>query len=116
MMLFVYVFGNLNTLMPIAKDAFSHLFFEETHIASVHLENGRYHLHLEVKNQAEKSGDSKSSASKTQTTDFLYAHIVSDCLALTKSFSTPVDFFDNYKNSFPEFSVKPISPPPKQLD
>lgn len=116
MMLFVYVFGNLNALMPIAKDAFSHLFFEETHIASVHLENGRYHLHLEVKNQAEKSNASKNSESKNQTADFLYAHIATDCLALTKSFSTPVEFTDNYKNSFPEFSVKPTSPPPKQLD
>ncbi len=115
-MLFVYVFGNLNALIPIAKDAFSHVFFEETHIASVHLENGRYHLHLEVKNQTEKSGNSKSSSSKTQATDFLYAHIVTDCLTLTKSFSTTVEYLGNYKNSFSEFYVEPTSPPPKQLD
>ena len=59
LMLGIYTFGLIKPVMPLVKDIIAHTFFESSHMATVHYENGRYHIHLElkeeVKNNAKKS-------------------------------------------------------------
>lgn len=109
----MYLFGNLNTFFPVAKDAFAHMFFEETHKASIHFENGRYHLHLEVKNQIEKTG--KNQSEKAPSYESLYIHIVNEPLNITKTYFSYIEIIDNYEFSLSELDIKPQSPPPKNL-
>ncbi len=72
LMLGVYVFGLVKPTLPLVKDALAHTFFNSAHMATVHLENGRYHLHLELNEEAKKS-DSKQSAVISH--EMLAAHI-----------------------------------------
>lgn len=46
--LFVYAFIQLKPLTAVVKDVIAHTFFKVQHMASVHYENGRYHLHTEL--------------------------------------------------------------------
>ncbi len=112
-MLAVYVFGNLNILIPIVNNTISHLFFEQKHIATVHLENGKYHLHLDINKQLEKS--KKNQAEKSTNVDNLYAHVITNFLSLN---FTKLSYFkvnDNNNYSVCCFFIKPTSPPPKQV-
>lgn len=55
LMLVLYVFGLIKPAMPLMKDALAHTFFKTQHMATVHYEKGRYHLHLELKQDAKSS-------------------------------------------------------------
>lgn len=61
LMLGVYLFGLIKPAVPLVKDLLAHTFFKTQHMATVHFENGRYHLHLEMKEDA-KSNDTKQQA------------------------------------------------------
>lgn len=80
LMLVVYVFGLIKPAMPLIKDVLAHSFFKTQHMATVHYEHGRYHLHLELKDDA-KSNESKSNA-LTSAYEALPAHTPSQELIL----------------------------------
>jgi hypothetical protein len=80
LMVVVYVFGLLKPAMPLIKDVLAHTFFKTQHMATVHFENGRYHLHLELKEDA-KSNDNKPGA-LTANYEVLAAHIPTQELTL----------------------------------
>ena len=63
LMLIVYTFGLIKPIMPIIDDVLAHTFFKNEHIATVHYENGKQHIHLELIKEA--SSISRSSASST---------------------------------------------------
>jgi hypothetical protein len=54
-MLFAYALAILRPALPVLSDAIAHLSDEAAHIASVHYENGKYHVHKELRKSAEKS-------------------------------------------------------------
>ena len=55
MMLCIYTIGLIKPTMPLIKDVLAHTFFEKSHKATVHYENGRYHLHIELNDEAQQS-------------------------------------------------------------
>lgn len=114
-MLFVYVFGNLNQLVPIVSDTVAHLFFKEKHVATVHFENGRYHLHLEVKKISDNTAESKSNPTKHQDKTELSAHLLCDSFKLEQLYFEHKKQFVKYNKLITLFPSLPTSPPPKQI-
>lgn len=82
LMLAVYVFGLIKPAMPLIKDVLAHTFFKAQHMATVHYENGRYHLHLDLKEDA-KSNDIKTGVPAATAYEVLAAHIPTQQLTLT---------------------------------
>jgi hypothetical protein len=48
-------------LSAVLCDLTAHVFFEASHMATVHYENGHYHLHTELGQSAKEQKDEKSS-------------------------------------------------------
>ncbi len=59
LMLLVYVFGIVKPITPILKDTLAHAFFNSEHNATMHYENGKYHLHLELVKENKKTDASQ---------------------------------------------------------
>ena len=57
--LFFYVTVQLKPLVVILEDVVAHTFYKAQHMATIHFENGAYHLHTELNTIAEE--DSKKS-------------------------------------------------------
>lgn len=81
LMLMLYVFGLIKPALPLMKDALAHTFFKTQHMATVHYEKGRYHLHLELAQDAQ-SNDSNPAA-PTSAYDMLPAHVSTQELVFT---------------------------------
>jgi hypothetical protein len=72
--------------MPFVADILAHTFWYSQHIATVHFENGKYHVHYQVMDESKKSfpeKDQRSIKSETSTSD----HLIT---ALEFNFSFPV--------------------------
>lgn len=78
LMLIVYTFGLIKPIMPIIDDVLAHTFFKNEHIATVHYENGKQHIHLELIKEASKPA-SKQTPLLSNSDSFL-VHIKSDCV------------------------------------
>lgn len=80
MLLLVYVTGLVRPLVPIVQDMVAHTFYKMEHMATVHFENGKYHVHTELQQEAKKSGPQKASYTGNES---LSAHLKSEELLLT---------------------------------
>ena len=58
-LLFFYVVVQLRPLTAVLQDAIAHTFFKMQHMATVHFENGHYHLHTELKNIDKEENNSE---------------------------------------------------------
>ena len=65
--LFVYAAVQLKPLTAVINDALEHTFWKVQHMATVHFENGHYHLHNELKKISEE--DKNSSTDKVPATE-----------------------------------------------
>ena len=60
----IYSFALLKPVMPIVNDVIAHTFYKMQHLATVHFENGKYHVHTELTNDADQQkGDQKETSS-----------------------------------------------------
>ncbi len=64
----------LRPLLPVLQDVVAHTFFKMQHMATIHFENGNYHLHTDLKtiNDDEKATNKttqKSSSEKLSETN-----------------------------------------------
>lgn len=57
----------LKPLAVIVEDTLAHTFWRMQHLATVHFENGRYHVHAELGDISEK--DAKTSQEKTPSSE-----------------------------------------------
>lgn len=65
--LFSYSMVMLKPVSPYISDAVSHVFYYTQHMATVHYENGKYHVHKEIVDNEKKNSPAKeTSASKKQ--------------------------------------------------
>ncbi|MFT3934611.1 MAG: hypothetical protein QM726_13390 [Chitinophagaceae bacterium] len=64
MLLFAYSSFLCRPLMPAIADCIAHIFWYSEHVATVHYENGKYHLHYENIDAAKKSLPEKNTLSK----------------------------------------------------
>lgn len=110
MMLCIYTFGLIKPTMPLVKDLLAHTFFEKSHKATVHYENGRYHLHLELNEDAQKS-ESKQNTTFSSN-EVLASHTKSDELKLKHFFKTISEINSPYINVSTDVNIPtPLLPP-----
>ena len=114
-LLIFYVIVQLKPLTVIVQDVLAHTFFKMQHMATIHKENGQYHLHLQLKDISEKenSSSSEKTPSSQKFNENISAHVIQEFNFLLKN--------NDLKSQFVTFSKKdtvsiflPInSPPPK---
>jgi hypothetical protein len=56
-----YLFVQMKPLTAVFCDLTAHIFFKASHMATVHYENGHYHLHAELEQSAKEQKDERSS-------------------------------------------------------
>lgn len=62
----IYSCMPLKPILPFASDFVAHTFNEFDHVATVHFENGKYHVHTEVKKDAQSNNsDSETPVNET---------------------------------------------------
>lgn len=64
LLLFSYSIIVLKPVMPTLADTVAHVFWYSEHMATVHYENGRYHVHLEYADAAKKGSPEKNNTLK----------------------------------------------------
>ena len=72
-LLFSYALVLLRPLLPIVIDTTAHLFWRYEHIATVHYEKGKAHVHFELLQSSDKS-DSEKNNQKSSTNSFEDPH------------------------------------------
>jgi hypothetical protein len=60
--LFSYSIVMLKPISPYVSDAVEHFFNYTQHMATVHYENGKYHVHKDLVNQAKKDNPAKENS------------------------------------------------------
>lgn len=60
--LFSYCMVMLKPVSPFIADTFEHIFNFTKHMATVHYENGKYHVHKELINNAKKQNPAKENS------------------------------------------------------
>lgn len=102
--LFSYSIVVCKPVMPSIADTIAHIFWYSEHIAKVHYENGKYHVHLEYQQAAkDHSPEKESSLPKSES---LTEHLLSFA---DYSFNTP-------SCSSPDFFIASVSIDSVQLD
>ena len=69
----------LKPVLPYISDSINHIFFYAKHMATVHYENGKYHVHYETAKHAREEGPAKTPGnnSKKDTATNEYVLILS---------------------------------------
>jgi hypothetical protein len=70
----IYTATQLRPLVAVVQDVIAHTFFKLQHTATVHYENGHYHLHKELKDISEEDNGSNSEKSSQKTDEVLSNH------------------------------------------
>ncbi len=105
----VYVFGLVKPVLPIVKDAFAHSFFNTSHMATVHMENGRYHLHLELKAEADTETKHHNAAFNNET---LSQHVKTETVCLEPFVQKVIELSATYTNVLKDVTLSlEIIPP-----
>jgi hypothetical protein len=66
LLLLAYLFVQMKPLTAVFCDLTAHIFFRASHMATVHYENGHYHLHAEL-SEASKESDAMKSEKKSSS-------------------------------------------------
>ncbi len=95
-LLFSYAMVILKPVTPYVSDAVAHIFYYSQHMATVHYENGKMHVHKEIVNNSKEDQPAKETpASKkdNSTTDHISLQQKQSIHALTviKSYLFPLD-------------------------
>ena len=94
-LLFSYAMVILKPVAPYVSDAVAHIFYYSQHMATVHYENGKMHVHREIVNNAKKDQPAKetpASKKENSTTDHISLQQKQSIQAFSviKSYQIPV--------------------------
>ena len=101
----------MRPLAPVFEDAMAHLFWNSEHIATVHYENGEYHVHIEITKSEEKTGNASNSLVKQ--IEPLNLHLTTDTGLFGLALNRSVRLVDSARCNSPRdghFCV--LTPPP----
>jgi hypothetical protein len=110
----IYSFAVIKPVLPIANDIIAHTFYKMQHMATVHFENGKYHIHAELARESDQQKDSKGNipASAYETVTH---HISSDKTEFIKYASSPeAVIFPSDEHPHDAF-IRLTNPPPEDL-
>ena len=82
--LFSYSMVMLKPVSPYISDAVAHIFYYTQHMATIHYENGKYHVHKELVDNAKKNNPAK------ETSDSKKENSASDHIATQQKQTAPV--------------------------
>ena len=112
LLLFSYMVILVKPVLPYVSDFLAHAFWKYEHIATVHKEFGKTHIHFELQNTAKENKADKNNtntASETQTTPHISTIAVYD-------FTIPVvtiNYFPSNKLYPSSIAIAGNYPPPK---
>jgi len=74
------VLVQLRPLLPVLQDVVAHTFFKMQHMATIHFENGNYHLHTDLKtiNDDEKATNKATQKSSSQKVETNSQHLLTN--------------------------------------
>jgi hypothetical protein len=98
--------------MPAITDCLAHTFWKMNHVATVHYENGKYHLHAELEKAADES-ETKNKAPKALSSETVFQHIKSEILLLNIYQTTEHTINSAYVIDYAEVFIENTNPPPR---
>jgi hypothetical protein len=75
-LLLSYTMMVLKPVLPYVSDFVSHTFFYAHHMATMHYENGKYHVHYETAKEAKEDTSDKSASSSAKKDNSANEHIL----------------------------------------
>jgi hypothetical protein len=109
----IYAFALLRPVMPVVNDAIAHIFFEMEHLATVHYENGKYHIHLELEQLAEDT-NIPNETQQTLSFDSLFYHLKTESVKMLFTYETPLFRRAAFVVDLPtDIYYTPSCPPPQ---
>lgn len=109
----VYAFALVRPILPVVKDVVAHTFFKMQHMATVHVENGKYHVHLELEKASEKP-ITKSAADVSAFSETLSNHLQNNTLTIPFIYPATIQKkLFTYINFPVDSFLKSPTPPPK---
>ncbi|MCD6069315.1 MAG: hypothetical protein K0S33_4141 [Bacteroidetes bacterium] len=113
LMLIAYVFGILKPLSPIAADIIAHTFDQAHHMATVHFENGKYHVHKEIAVEAAEESPKKNTAQTFSPDELLGSHVQSNVYTFSVNYTETSVIDTDTDTRFSDIFFKTFSPPPE---
>ena len=86
LVLFFYLFALVKPITPVVQDFIAHTLWKMEHVATVHYENGKYHLHSELKDKTSKEESRSTPNSCLKAMKDISLHIVNNLVT-----SLPLD-------------------------
>jgi hypothetical protein len=112
--LFSYTLILVRPTVPFIADVIAHTFWYSQHVATVHFENGKYHVHYQSINEAKKSFPGKDPQNSKNET-FISDHLIKIQKFDFTFFVVDKKCFKNLSFSIPQVNPSPNYPPPKGL-
>jgi hypothetical protein len=113
LLLVCYAAFLLQPLVPVFKDAVAHMFWYSEHIATVHYENGSYHVHVELKTIEEKTQNTSKSLIKTAEPLTLHLATEKGLIGLALTDSVKLNKYARHNSPRDGFFHVPTPPPRK---
>lgn len=112
LLLFSYSSIVLKPILPAVTDSFAHIFWYSEHLATVHYEHGKYHVHLENINAARKGAPDKHHSLRTDEPVSVHLQTLEICnlTACASAANTFLTASSPLADSFPDCHY----PPPRQ--
>lgn len=111
--LFIYSFALIKPLTPLVKDAVAHTFYKMQHLATVHYENGKHHLHVELAEASDLAKDATSKGNTITSSEDIFQHFSNAILKIDNYPELCQILFTPTKQYTPGIFVEKSSPPPK---
>lgn len=107
--LFVYGFALIKPITPIINDVIAHTFYKMEHLATVHFENGKYHVHAEL--ASERKGEPKENV-PSSIYETLAIHLTGNTVKLkVHRTSSTIIFSSKIEHTSSAFIQQPTPPP-----
>lgn len=112
-LLFFYLAVQLKPVTAIVQDFIAHTFFKMQHMATIHYENGKYHLHTELETiSKEESGTTKNKALNIEKQETNPQHISHSLKIITLTQCQQVSFVGFPKAELKSGFITLECPPP----
>jgi len=102
--LFSYAIVMVKPALPFVQDVIGHILFYKQHMATVHFENGQYHVHKEVAKDLKEENSNKNTLPEKKKSSSAYEY-----LAITKKSLLPVA--SSSSSMYPGYKKEHITSP-----
>ena len=108
----MYSFALLKPVFPVVNDIIAHTFYKMQHMATVHYENGAYHLHTELADELDQQKNRSKESTPSLMFETLAAHLYCETLVLKiYQTNTPTKFLPEMQHISDAHSQQTTPPP-----